>query len=226
MTILVIAAHPDDEILGCGGTIARLVQEGQIAVAVILGEGVTSRYESTDPSVQSKIRKLHAKSADSAKTVGIEQVVWHNLPDNKFDTLPLLSVVKIIEQEISKFKPDMIFTHHGGDLNIDHSVVFRAVLTATRPAGITQVKDIYCFEIPSSTEWAFSSLEPVWKPNVFFDISNTLEVKIKALKSYSNEMRKPPHPRSYKNIRDMAYSWGATIGTKAAEAFQVVRSIK
>lgn len=226
MTILIIAAHPDDEILGCGGTISRFVHEGERAIAIILGEGITSRYDHKDSSVQKEILNLHKMAEESSRIIGIEKTVWHNLPDNKFDTVPLLSIIKIIENEIETFQPEIIFTHHGGDLNIDHSLVFRAVLTATRPQQNTPVKDIFCFEIPSSTEWTFQSLDPLWKPNVFFNISETLDIKLSALKPYASEMRELPHPRSYENVRNNAFRWGAAIGTNAAEAFQLVRSIK
>lgn len=226
MTILIIAAHPDDEILGCGGTVARMAKDGQDAHAVILGEGIASRYEKRTEAMEKEIRKLHNMSQEATKIIGIMKTIWHNLPDNRFDSVPLLDIVKTIENEIDTIEPDIIFTHHGGDLNIDHVLTYRAVLTAARPIGKKAVKDIYCFQIPSSTEWAFQSFDPSWKPNTFFDISDTLEVKLRALQAYEGEMREFPHPRSLKNVSDMASVWGATTGTKAAEAFELVRSIK
>lgn len=226
MTILIIAAHPDDEILGCGGTIARLVQEGNDAYAVILGEGIASRYKEKSFQAGNEIKKLHEKSEKAAKVIGIKKTIWHNLPDNKFDSVPLLDIIKIIENEIWELNPDCIFTHHGGDLNIDHSLIFRAVLTASRPLMEKPINDIYCFQVPSSTDWSFQRIEPLWKPNIFYDISSTLETKINALKHYSSEMRPFPHPRSEKNIRDIAQVWGTVSGTHSAEAFELIRSIR
>jgi LmbE family N-acetylglucosaminyl deacetylase len=224
--ILILAAHPDDEILGCGGTVARKVAEGDEAVAVILGEGIASRYTNPDSKTQDQIRKLQEKSRESGRIIGIEETRYHNIPDNKFDTIPLLDIAKIIEDEIELAEPEVIFTHHGGDLNIDHALVFRAVMTAARPMKENPVREIYCFQIPSSTEWAFQSISPAWKPNTFFDISATLETKIRALQQYDSEMRPFPHPRSYKNVQNIAYGWGSVCGTNAAEAFELIRAIR
>lgn len=226
MTILILAAHPDDEILGCGGTVARKVNEGEEAYAVILGEGISSRFGSPDEESKKKILNLHQKSGKAAKIIGVKETRCHNLPDNKFDTVPLLDIVKIIEMEIERISPDIIFTHHGGDLNMDHVLAFRAAMTASRPMENTSVKEIYSFQIPSSTDWAFQSFSPAWKPNTFFDISDTLEIKIRALKEYDSEMRPSPHPRSYKNVQDIAHEWGSICGKKAAEAFELIRAIK
>jgi LmbE family N-acetylglucosaminyl deacetylase len=224
--ILILAAHPDDEILGCGGTVARKVAEGDEAVAVILGEGITSRYTNTNSETRDQIRKLQEKSRESGRIIGIRETRYHNIPDNKFDTVPLLDIAKIIEDEIEQAEPDVIFTHHGGDLNIDHTLVFRAVMTAARPMKGNPVKEIYCFQIPSSTDWAFQRISPAWKPNTFFDISATLETKIRALKQYDSEMRPFPHPRSYKNVQNIAVGWGSVCGTNAAEAFELIRAIR
>ena len=226
MTILILAAHPDDEILGCGGTVARMVKEGDEAFAVILGEGITSRFDKNSTAAKNKIRTLHKKTSESADVIGVKETRSYNLPDNRFDTVPLLDIVKTFEKEIDRIRPDIIFTHHGGDLNIDHALVFRVALIAARPTIGSPVKEIYSFAIPSSTDWAFQNFTPVWKPDTFFDISDTLETKIRALKKYDSEMRVSPHPRSYDNVRNTAYGWGAVTGTKAAEAFELIRAIK
>lgn len=226
MTILIIAAHPDDEILGCGGTVARLIEEGAEAYAVILGEGISSRYEKKDALIEKEIKKLHATSAKAAAVLGIKKTIVHNLPDNKFDSVPLLDIVKIVEQEIQRFNPDCIFTHHGGDLNVDHTLTCRAVLTASRPVMKKQIQDIYCFQIPSATDWSFNQITPRWTPNVFYNITDTLEKKIEALQHYSAEMRPFPHPRSEENIRHIAKGWGAVSGFPAAEAFELIRSTR
>src|SRR5690348_5633046 len=153
--VLVIAAHPDDEILGCGGTAARLVREGREVHFAILGEGITSRHlQRTDADV-SQLALLHQQAHAAAAQLGVKNLVLHKLPDNRLDTVPLLEVVKIVEELIDGIKPEIIYTHHGGDLNVDRGVIHRAVLTATRPISGQGVREIYAFEVPSSTEWAF-----------------------------------------------------------------------
>jgi LmbE family N-acetylglucosaminyl deacetylase len=152
-------------------------------------------------------------------------VYLSGLPDNRFDTLPLLDVVKIVEGLIDRFKPEQIFTHHPGDLNIDHSVVHRAVLTATRPVEGHRVRHLYAFEVPSSTEWAFHQLEPRFRPNVFIDIADTLDAKLQAMAHYEGEARPFPHPRSGEALRANAQRWGSAVGVNVAEAFELIRSL-
>lgn len=226
MRILVIAAHPDDEVLGCGSTIARLAQEGHEVYIAIMGEGVTSRYQQREDADQSLVEELHACSRRVAEALGARDVVLHNLPDNRFDTVPLLEIVKSIEEMVTRFSPEVIYTHHGGDLNVDHKLVHRAVLTATRPMKGEVVREIYAFEIASSTEWAFQRFDPAFRPNVFVDVAGTLELKIKALSFYESEVRAFPHPRSPEALRSIARRWGSVVGCEAAEAFELIRSIR
>jgi LmbE family N-acetylglucosaminyl deacetylase len=226
MKIMVIAAHPDDEVLGCGGTIARLVREGHQVFIAILGEGITSRYAKRDHADQSLLQALHARSKKVAELLGAKDLFMYSLPDNRFDTVPLLDVVKIIEDLIGNLAPDVIYTHHSGDLNVDHVIVHRAVLTATRPMQGQSVREIYAFEVPSSTEWAFQCYEPVFRPNVFVDISETLDLKVRALAQYETEVRVFPHPRSPEAITVIARRWGSVVGCDAAEAFQLIRAIR
>jgi LmbE family N-acetylglucosaminyl deacetylase len=225
MKILVVVAHPDDEILGCGGTIARLARERHDVFIAILGEGITSRTGRRGASGQKQVKALHKQSKQVAKLLGAKDLLLHHLPDNRFDTLPLLDIVKIIENLIVKLSPEIIYTHHGGDLNIDHVITHRAVLTATRPIAGCPVKRLYAFEVPSSTEWTFGHLEPAFHPNVFVDISTTLEIKIKALMVYESEVREFPHPRSIEALRSIARWWGSVVGVGAAEAFELIRDI-
>src|ERR1700685_3404532 len=196
MKVLVVASHPDDEILGCGSTMARLANEGHEVHIAIMGEGITSRHADRREGDADQLARLHQQAHAAANKVKAKAVQLFKLPDNRLDTVPLLDVVKPIEDLVEKFKPEVIYTHHPGDLNIDHGVVHRAVLTATRPMAGQPVRNIYAFEVPSSTEWSFQRVEPAFRPNVFLDISATLEIKIQAMACYESEARKFPHPRS------------------------------
>lgn len=226
MNILVVAAHPDDEVLGCGGTIARLAKKGNDVYVAILGEGITSRYEQREQADQSLVATLREKSKHVAECLGAKQLFTFNLPDNRFDTVPLLDIIKLIEDLITRTQPRIIYTQHGGDLNIDHSIVFRATLTAARPVSGCSVKTIYAYEVPSSTEWAFGKVNPSFQPNVFMDIQETLELKLKAMSLYEGELREFPHPRSPEALRAIACCWGSVSGCQAAEAFEMIRDLQ
>lgn len=223
--VLVVAAHPDDEVLGCGGTIARLSNEGTEVFIAILGEGITSRYgrrEDADPAL---IGHLRRSSETVAKMLGAKELFLYDLPDNRFDTVTLLDVVKIIEDLIDKIQPQTVLTQHGGDLNVDHNVLFRAVLTATRPVASNPVNAVYGYEVASSTEWAFQKFEPAFRPGLFVDIIDYLDIKIRAMQAYESEARPFPHPRSPEALRAAAQRWGSVVGVPAAEAFEIVRAI-
>lgn len=224
MSILVVAAHPDDEVLGLGGTIAGLC--GEPVDIAILGEGVTSRYADPAEVNREDIETLHACAEKAGGLLGARSVRLLSLPDNRFDSLPLLDVIKIVEGLVEELAPHTIYTHHPGDLNIDHTVTHRAVLTATRPTAGCPVKDILAFEIPSSTEWAFQQLERPFAANVFVDIGKGIEKKIEAMEVYEGEARKFPHPRSPDALRASAQRWGTVVGCEHAEAFELVRSIR
>lgn len=225
MRVLVIAAHPDDEILGCGGTMARLAKEGHEVFISIMAEGITSRSDSREQADPEQIKNLHQRSRQAACLIGSRDLVHHGLPDNRLDTVPLLDVIKVVEKRIQELSPDRIYTHHGGDLNIDHGVVHRAVLTATRPMQGHPVRELYLFEIASSTEWSFQQFAPPFQPNVFVDIAATLDKKVEAMTCYESEVRPFPHPRSSQGLRVIAQRWGSVVGCEAAEAFQLVRAI-
>lgn len=222
--ILIIAAHPDDEILGCGGTIARLIHEGASCSVLILGEGKTSRDEKRDLQKQLKeLNNLKDEAKRANKILGIKNIYFNDFPDNRFDSVDLLDIVKVISSIKSKIHPDTIFTHFENDLNIDHRLTYRAVITATRPLPDETVKTIYSFEAMSSTEWNY----PIsFSPNVFFDISSTLDLKLKALNEYKSEIRPYPHPRSLKGVKINAQYWGVKVGLPFIEAFKLVRQIQ
>jgi LmbE family N-acetylglucosaminyl deacetylase len=225
-SILVVAAHPDDEILGCGGTMTRLAREGHEVRIAILAEGMSSRYAHREDADRQQLQHLHARAQQAAEKVGARELVLCKLPDNRLDTVPLLEVVKLVEELVARFRPEVIYTHHPGDLNVDHGVVHRAVLTATRPVAGQCVSEIYAFEVPSSTEWAFQRLEPLFRPSVFVDITETLETKIEAFACYDTETRKFPHPRSPEALRAIATRWGSVVGLSAVEAFELIRSVR
>lgn len=226
--ILVIASHPDDELLGLGGTIHRFVHEqGGVAKAVILGEGITSRADERNPAQWSEELKTHRANIEAArKCIGYESVGTYDFPDNRFDSVPLLDIIKVIEKEKQTFQPDIIFTHHGGDVNVDHQRAYEAVITATRPMEHEKVASILTFETPSSTEWRFSSPNQQFVPNVFISISEeNLQAKIQGMECYKYEKRRYPHPRSPEALKNLAQRWGVVVGKPYAEAFHLVRSI-
>lgn len=227
MKILIVAAHPDDEVLGCGATIAKLAGQGHEAYTLILGEGKTSRAPSGKVSSLSKEIKLLKKESESANSViGVKKVFWSDLPDNRFDSIDLLDVVKKIEVVKERIRPDIIFTHHAGDLNIDHQITFRAVITAARPLGGETVKDIYSFEIPSSTEWNSYFKDTAFIPNVFSDVAETIDIKVRAMAEYKSELREYPHPRSLRHIKELAKVNGTKTGLEYSENFVLIRSVR
>jgi LmbE family N-acetylglucosaminyl deacetylase len=222
--ILVVAAHPDDEVLGCGAIVARLVKEGYEAYTLILGEGITSRDSKRNVKKRKEeIKRLKKQAKEANRILGVKEVFFGDFLDNRFDTIPLLDIVKSIEGIKSKIKPDVVFTHYEKDLNIDHQITYKAVLTATRAVKGETVKEVYSFEILSSTEWKYPLS---FSPNVFYDIKDTIDIKIKAMKIYKSELKNYPHPRSIKGIKLNALNWGMKVGLEYAEAFKLVKCIK
>jgi len=221
--ILIVAAHPDDEILGCGATVSRLVKDGSEAYTLILGEGVTSRDNQRNRESRVKeIQELKSQIEKANEWIGVKEVFSFDFPDNRFDSVDLLNIIKKIAAVKDQVKPDIIFTHYEGDLNIDHQLTFRAVLTATRPFQEETVKEIYVFETLSSTEWRFPLS---FSPDTFFDITSTIIDKMNAMKEYKTELREYPHPRSLRGIELQAEYWGMRSGIKKAEAFKTIRKI-
>ena len=227
--ILVVVAHPDDEVLGLGASIHLLINKINCKVkAVILGEGITSRDDSRDTVKRKKELETHRSNIYKAtRLIGYDSVKIYNFPDNRFDTIPLLDIVKVVENEKFNFNPEIIFTHHGGDLNIDHQRTFEAVITATRPMSNENSNTIITFETVSGTEWRASSDPRHFIPNLFIQIPyKSLKVKCKAMQAYEYESRPFPHPRSPKALEIRAKMWGITNGVNLAEAFQIIRSIQ
>jgi LmbE family N-acetylglucosaminyl deacetylase len=223
---LIIAAHPDDEVLGCGATIARLADEGWAVHVVIVAEGATSRNTKRDPVKHVEELSELARCAEMAKHIlGTKSVKLLSLPDNRMDGMERLDVVKIVEAEIEHHRPAMVLTHHAGDVNVDHGVIHDAVITACRPQPGHSVKTLLFFEVPSSTEWRPAASGMQFAPDYFYDVTNSIDRKLDALKAYAPEMREFPHPRSIKAVEHLARWRGATIGCEVAEAFMLGRII-
>ena len=218
--ILVIAAHPDDETLGCGGTIARLVKNNHVADVVFLSSGVGARKKTINSKNQEiKIRKSHAKSA--CNLLGFNKIKFYDLPDNSFETLPRLKINKIIEKEINVSKPEIIFTHFNNDLNLDHRIVAESTIVATR--FYKKKHSIFSFEVLSSTDLNLSANKSKFNPNYYVNIETTLNLKIEALKKYKHEIRKFPHPRSIDGIKILSNYRGMFSNCKNAEAFILLK---
>lgn len=221
--VLVVVAHPDDELIGVGGTLRKHVKNGDEVHVLILGDGKTSRqnkYEVMDDSTKTLSM---AETTKAMKVLGITNLYHEYLPDNRFDQLTLLEIVKLVAQYIEKVSPSLVYSHHSGDLNVDHQLTAEAVIIATRPIQNSSIKELRLFETLSSTEMAGSRFTHVFIPNLFVNIENELEDKLDALKCYESEMREFPHPRSLKAIEHNARVWGAKNNQMAIEPFYIFR---
>lgn len=226
--IMVVVAHPDDELLGLGGTLNKLITDYNVLThLVILGEGITSRSDIRDVNLWEKELEIHHSNIYKAQNaIGYHTLSLFDFPDNRFDSVDLLDLIKAIEKEKNEFIPSVIFTHHGGDLNIDHQRTFEAVMTSCRPMESECVKTIITFETPSGTEWRASTDPKHFLPNLYFHISEeNLEAKIKGMESYEFESRPFPHPRSPEALRIYAQRNGINVGVSLAEAFCLIRQI-
>jgi N-acetylglucosamine malate deacetylase 1 len=225
-TILVVGAHPDDEVLGCGGTLARLAAEGCEVHLLVLADGETSRGGAVAPPVApARIEQREEAARTAARILGCASVKLVGLPDNRMDSIDLLEVVRHVEESVARLKPVTVMTHHAGDVNIDHRVVHDAVLAACRPQPGSPVRRLLFFEVPSSTEWRPPGSGPMFNPNWFVDISGCMDSKLKALEAYESELRPYPHPRSIQAATALAQWRGASVGVAAAEAFFLGREL-
>ena len=221
-TVLVLAAHPDDETLGVGGTMAAHAAAGDAVHVLILTDGVSARHDVLEP------QKAAARAACSA--LGAEGVEFAGLPDQRLDGMALLEVIRPIGEAIRELRPEIVYTHHKGDVNQDHRTVFEATMVAARPVGDNPVKQLLAYETPSSTEWAPPETEWAFLGNTFVDISQTLEQKLEAFALYKethvSEVKEYPHPRSVKALRLHAQHRGVNVGFEAAEAFVMLRDLR
>ena len=218
--VLVCAAHPDDEALGCGGAIARHCETGDEVQVLFVADGVTARGR---PTAGGEVERRRDCAVAALEVLGAKPPIFLNFADQRLDAAPLLDITRRIEEVATAFRPSMAYTHHAGDLNLDHQIVSRATLTALRPVPGQNATRIYGFEVLSSTEWAFGS--PAFAPARFVNIAATFAKKMAALRCYDFEMRSPPHPRSYKTVEALAVYRGAAAGFDYAEAFTILREM-
>ena len=218
--VLVIAPHPDDEVLGCGGTIARYTKNGDDVYLCV----VTKAYTPDWPEDEIKERRDEVLRVN--RILGIKKTYFLDLPTAKLDTIPQKELNEVIAQVTNEVQPEIIYIPHGGDVNNDHRLVFDAAMVAIRPRPGPVIKRVLSYETLSETEWAAPSKESAFMPNVYVDISGALETKLKAMAEYKSELKEFPHPRSLEAISALAKVRGATVGVEAAEAFRLIREIE
>lgn len=218
-SVMIVAAHPDDEVLGCGGTAARHASEGDDVHVLILTRGITGRPGASPAEVEA----LADAARHANDLLGVRSLALHDYPDQRLDSLPRLEVTQLIESHIQNRSPAIVYTHFWADCNMDHTIVSECTATACRPTPSSTVRRLLFFEVPSSTEWAIkSSFRPDW----FVDVSSTFGRKLEALKMYASEMRPFPHPRSEEAIANLAGWRGAAAGVGRAEAFALARNVE
>ncbi|MBF0329974.1 MAG: PIG-L family deacetylase [Nitrospirae bacterium] len=220
MKNLIIAAHPDDEILGCGGLIHKSFNQGDESYVLILTGGAETRY---DKEMEKALRENAVKANFK---LGTKEVFFEDLPNQQLDTVSLLSVTQIIEKYIDKILPEAVFTHHIGDLNRDHQIVSTATMTAVRPIPGQIVKKVYSYFVASSSEYNLLFCERTFAPNTFLNIRDEIDCKVTAMECYQSECRPYPHPRSGEALRSYAKYWGLSVGVEYAEPFVLVRDLK
>lgn len=212
--VLVIAAHPDDELLGCGGTVALHTDAGDNVTSVIVCEGESLRYAGREVGQAQHIAK-------AAAVLGVKDVRQLGFPDQRLDTLTLTDVITPLEAIVRDVRPQVVYCQHGGDVNRDHELLFKAILVATRPTE-TFIEAVYAFDTASSTEWAYPRR---FVPDTWVDITATLDRKLEAMACYESELRDYPHPRSLLALEYRARAWGNINCLEAAEPFITVRRI-
>jgi LmbE family N-acetylglucosaminyl deacetylase len=224
--VLVVAAHPDDEVLGCGGTIARHADAGDQVQVLIVAEGATSRQEQRNRlQAGDELSALAQAALKAGLILGAAGVELLDLPDNRLDCLDRLDLIKRIEERIDRHQPQVVYVHHAGDVNVDHRRLHEAVVTACRPTPGQPVRRLLSFEVASSSEWQPPGSAPAFQPNWFVDISDQWHRKRDALVAYASEMRPWPHARSLEALGHLARWRGAQVGVEAAEAFCLLRQL-
>lgn len=224
MKVLVIAAHPDDEVFGMGGTIAKLATEGKEVHVLIVTDGSTTQYKNS-PNLYEILNKKKKEAKNANCALGVKKVHFGELPDMRLDSVAHIEVNRVIEEMIKKLKPEIVYTHFYGDINFDHQHVYKSTLVAVRPLPGQTVKELYCYKVPSSTEWSPQIFSGTFMPNVFVDISKYCLKKQEAIKLYETELRDYPHPRSIEYIEKLDRVSGLKYGIGSAEEFMLLRKI-
>lgn len=224
MKVLVIAAHPDDEVYGMGGTIAKLSAQGHEVHVLIVTDGSTSQYAGR-PDLEEILAKKRAESLEVARILGIREMHFGTLPDMKLDTVAHVDVNRLIENTVDEVRPDIVYTHFYGDVNLDHQMVYRSTLVAVRPVPGQCVRELYCYRVPSSTEWSPQLAQTAFLSNVMVDITGYEDVKEQALLAYQTEARAYPHPRSAQYVRETDRACGLQWGLGSSEDFMLLRKI-
>mgnify|MGYP004502744351 CR=1 FL=1 len=224
--ILIVVAHPDDEILGMGGTIAKYASEGAEIALLIVTDGSTSQYES-NPNLKMILENKKIETKRAADIVGITHIFYGGLPDMKLDMIEHIVINATIEKVINEFNPDIVYTHFEGDVNKDHQCVYQSTLVACRPTPGQKITELYSFSVPSSTEWSPQNSKTVFIPNVYIDIEGEFsQRKYSAMSEYETEIREYPHPRSIETLRILDQAVGLQVGLKCAESFIAHRVVK
>lgn len=224
--ILVIAAHPDDEILGMGGTIAKYVSKGDEVALLIVTDGSTSQYKD-DPGLDEIIENKKKETEKAAQIIGISHIYYGNLPDMKLDVTPHTEVNRVIEDVVDNFKPSVVYTHFEGDINKDHQCVYQSTMVACRPVSGQTVQEVYSYSVPSSTEWNPQNTKNIFTPNIFIDINGEFaDKKYAAMGAYHTELREYPHPRSIETLKIFDKAVGLQVGLECAESFVSHRIIR
>lgn len=224
MVVLVIAAHPDDEVYGMGGTIAKLTAEGNEVHVLIVTDGSTTQYRD-NPEVGKIIDEKKKEALNANKALGVEKVHFGELPDMRLDETAHVEVNYVIEKVIKDIKPEVVYSHFYGDVNLDHQCVYKSTLVAVRPLPGQSVKELYCYRVPSSTEWSPQTNLTTFMPNVLIDISKYCSRKYRAVKMYKTEIRPYPHPRSVEYVKKQDCAAGMKYGIGPAEEFLLLRKI-
>jgi LmbE family N-acetylglucosaminyl deacetylase len=222
MRILIIAAHPDDEVYGMGGTIAKLSSLGHHVYTLIVTEGCSAQYPENSQIIEDKKRE----ALQCNNILNVKEVIFGDLPDMKLDSISHIEINAVIEKAVSTVKPDIVYTHHKGDVNKDHRLVYESTMVACRPAAGQCVRKLLSYQVPSSTEWCGSNVDEIFIPNVFEEIETFAEIKHEAILAYQTEIREYPHPRSLEYVKVWDKSTGMKVGLKQAEAFHLIRDIR
>lgn len=224
MKILVIVAHPDDEVYGMGGTIAKLSAQGHEVHTLIVTDGCTAQYAGC-PNLREIIEKKHQEALEANTLLGVKQVHFGTFPDMRLDTVPHVEVNRLIEETVDAVKPDIVYTHFYGDVNLDHQMVYRSTLVAVRPVPGQCVHALYAYYVPSSTEWSPQLAHTAFLPNTMVDITEYTAQKEAAILAYQTEIRHYPHPRAAQYVREMDHARGLQWGMGSSEVFLLLRQI-